>query len=127
MSVFLFRSDEGLLQLYDILKLLLYIFVLFLFRWIKALRTLMWWKQVSWQEQTLTTIKDVFEAIATGNFVSCSLGYEGVWLMHSQAYSYHCISITAACSVGATEVITSVYYIMPTILVLILSIIRGNC
>ena len=29
--------------------------------------------------------------------------------MHSQAYSYHCISITAACSVVATEVITSVY------------------
>ena len=45
------------------------------------------------------SIKDVFEA------VSCSLGYEGVWLMHSQAYSYHCISITAACSMGATEVI----------------------
>ena len=41
---------------------------------------------------------------------------KGVWLMHSQAYSYHSISITAACSVGATEVITSVYcYLMPTI------------
>ena len=35
--------------------------------------------------------------------------------MYSQAYSYHCIIITAVCSVGATEVITSVYYIMPTI------------
>ena len=39
-----------------------------------------------------------------------------MWLMHSQAYSYHCISFTAACSVGATEVIASVYcYLMPTI------------
>ena len=48
--------------------------------------------------------------------------------MHSQAYSYHCISITAMCSVGVTEVITSVYcYLMPTISFNIVNHKRGNC
>ena len=35
------------------------------------------------------SIKDLFEAIATGSFVICSLGntvdVKGLWLMHSQA------------------------------------------
>ena len=38
--------------------------------------------------------------------------------MHScvRTAMYHCIIITAVCSIGATEVITSVYfYLLPTI------------
>ena len=63
------------------------------------------------------SIKDLFEAIATGNFVSCSFeygGYEGgVANAQPGLYSYHFIIITAVCSVGVTEVITFVY-LLPT-------------
>ena len=41
---------------------------------------------------------------------SLSQNERGVANAQLGPYSYHCIIITAVCSVGATEVITSVYY-----------------
>ena len=74
------------------------------------------------------SIKDVFEAIATGNFCELFIGnsvdMKGVANAQPGPYSYHCIIITAVCSVGGTEVVTSInYYLLPTFS----SIIRVNC